>query len=431
MTLITTVNRSAIKVSQSDYDYNAHLKSLVTQLPLTSCEVCVIVPVRNEAENLATTLLALTNQVNLQGKPLAKNRYEIIVLANNCSDDSAEIARRFARTQPVIIHVVEMTLEGDRAYIGWVRKLLMDEAYRRLKSIGRSLGIIASTDGDTKVSPTWIAATIAEINSGVDGVGGRIITERQERLAWDKLTRLYYLRYVGYLNLTARLEVLLDSDPDECYPRHYQHFGASLAVTAQIYAKVGGLPPLHSSEDVALYEALKRVDARFHHSPRVKVTTSARMKGRATAGLSARLSQLKMMAQNRQPVLVESADLIKARFLLRRWLRYLWNEQQAGKTHPAKILAVAQKLDLTSELLEEIILRSPTFGLLVEQIGQYRQDNDTINRSWQKVTIQKAIADLRQMINAFERDRTTPESLDLSLNSLEQIEPILLFPQSL
>jgi hypothetical protein len=72
-----------------------------------------------------------------------------------------------------MLHVVELMLESDRAHIGWVRKILMDEAYRRLKSIGRNSGVIASTDGDTRVYPTWIAATLAEINSGVDAVGGR------------------------------------------------------------------------------------------------------------------------------------------------------------------------------------------------------------------------------------------------------------------
>lgn len=32
--------------------YGANLKSLVKQLPLLTCEVCVIVPVRDEAANL-------------------------------------------------------------------------------------------------------------------------------------------------------------------------------------------------------------------------------------------------------------------------------------------------------------------------------------------------------------------------------------------
>lgn len=431
MLQIASVNHSAVT---TPIKYGADLKPLVDRLPLISCEICIIVPVRDEAENIEATLLALTNQVDLNGQSLDKNRYEIIVLANNCADNSVQIARNFANNQPnLILHMVEMMIESDRANIGWVRKLLMDEAYRRLKAIGRNRGIIASTDGDTRVSSTWIAAILNEINGGVDAVGGRIVTERQDRLALDKSTRLYFLRYIGYEYLVAQLETSIDPDPFECFPRHHQHYGASLALTAQIYAKVGGLPPLHSSEDVALYEALKRVDARFCHSPQVKVTTSARAIGRAKAGLSDRLSQLKMMAQKNQPMLVESAQLVAARFYLRRELRYLWQKMPRNQQYLVKLTIVAQKLDIDRDLLEETILRSPTFGLVVEQIGYYQQDNDKLVHNWQKVAIQKAITDLRMLVNqAANTSHSTPKpQTDLSLNALEKIEPILLLPQSL
>jgi cellulose synthase/poly-beta-1,6-N-acetylglucosamine synthase-like glycosyltransferase len=162
MLQITVLNRPAVKIGR--INSNVCAQPLVAQLPLISCRVCVIVPVRNEAENMRATLLALTNQVDLTGKPLKKNCYEIIVLANNCTDDSAEIVRHFARTHPdLMLHLLEKTIPSDRAHVGWVRKLLMDEAYRRFQLIGRDSGIIASTDGDTRVASTWIAATIAEI----------------------------------------------------------------------------------------------------------------------------------------------------------------------------------------------------------------------------------------------------------------------------
>ena len=425
MLSITSVARSAVKVEK--IDYNSFSQPLVDRPPLKSCEVCVIIPVRNEAVALEATLLALTNQIDLTGKPLAKNRYEIIVLANNCSDNSAEIARRFARSQPVMLHVVEMEIESDRAYVGWVRKLLMDEAYRRFKSIGHN-GIIASTDGDTKVSDTWIAANLAEINNGADAVGGRIITSSRERNKLDKATRLYYLRHLRYGYLNSRLEACIDPYL-ESFCRHHHHYGASLAVTAQMYAKVGGLPPLRSSEDVALYEALKRVDARFRHSPQVRVVTSARSIGRAEAGLSARLSQLSIMAQNRESVLVEPAELIEMRFYMRRRLRYLWQNKQF-RNLINKLPTIARQLGINQNLLKETILRSPTYGLLLEQIGQYQQGNDRFDRSWQPVTIQKANADLQIVIDTLKSDRRS-KLADLNLNALKQIEPISLFPQAL
>ena len=421
MLSITSIERSAVKVKH--IDYRTFSQPLVDRLPLKNCEVCVIVPVRNEAIALKNTLLALTNQVDLTGRLLNKSRYEIIVLANNCTDNSAEISRRFARSRPnLMLHTVEMEIKGDRAHVGWVRKLLMDEAYRRFNLIGRN-GVIASTDGDTRVSDTWIAATLAEIERGADAVGGRIITDSRERSKLERATRLYYLRHLRYGYLSAQLESYIDPY-FESLPRHHHHYGASLAVTAQMYGKVGGLPPLRSSEDVALYEALKRVDARFRHSLQVKVVTSARSMGRAEAGLSARLSQLGVMAQNNESVLVEPAELIQTRYYLRRWLRYLW--QRSYNNFRDEFATIAQKLDLNRDLLEETVLRSPTYGLLLEKIKQYQQGNQRLDRVYPLVTIQKANADLEIAIDNI-RDRRSNTTLD----ALEQIEPISLFPQPL
>ncbi|WP_319419378.1 glycosyltransferase [Pleurocapsa sp. FMAR1] len=440
MLQIAAVNLLQPIAGQTDYD--ADLQPLISRSPLISCEVCVIVPVRDEADNIEATLLALTNQVDLTGKPLDKNRYEIIVLANNCTDNSAEVARRFARTYPsLILHIVEMTIESDRAHIGWVRKLLMDEAYRRLKSIERDFGVIASTDGDTRVSSTWIAATLAEIKAGADAVGGRIITNSRERSKLDKTTRLYFLRYLRYGYLTSQLEAFLDPYFDPL-PRHHHHYGASFAITARMYAKVGGLPPLPSSEDLALYNALMRVDACFRHSPTVRVVTSARDLGRAKAGLADRLSQLKTIGQQQQCLWVESALTTEARFRLRRQLRYLWHTTLTGKTSAVKMAIVAQKLGINKDLLTEIIWRSqamsiglsPSFGLVVEQIGQYQEQNaDLYSKYAQKVTIQQAIVDLQALINQTYIDRhhlRKQTNYYSSLNSLEQIEPISLLPQS-
>ena len=415
-----SVNRTALQSKQ--FDYAAYHKALVDRSPRSNCEVCVIVPVRDEAENLPATLLALSNQVELNGKPLDKDRYEIIVLANNCSDDSASIARRFAQTRSqMVIHVVEMNIEGDRAHIGWVRKLLMDEAYRRFKTIERNSGIIASTDGDTRVSSTWIAATLAEIDRGADAVGGRIVTCSKSRARLDRATKLYYLRYQRYGYLTSQLEAGLDPD-SESSPRHHHHYGASLAITAHMYAKVGGLPPLRFCEDVALYDALMRFDARFYHSPRVRVITSARVVGRAEAGLSDRLSQLNAMTQQQQSILVEPAALVVIRFYLRSWLRYIWQNRLRG--FPDELSLIAPKLDLTKELLQENILRSPTFGSLIDRIGRGLQNRDWLAGRWQKVTIQQAIVDMSTMIEK----NYYPQ---LSLDALEQIEPIPLLAQPL
>ncbi|NJL88277.1 MAG: hypothetical protein HC886_23690 [Leptolyngbyaceae cyanobacterium SM1_1_3] len=52
---------------------------MTTTLPLKTCRICVIVPVRNEAEHLPNTLGALAQQVDSQGRPLNPDSYEVLV----------------------------------------------------------------------------------------------------------------------------------------------------------------------------------------------------------------------------------------------------------------------------------------------------------------------------------------------------------------
>ena len=126
------------------------------------------------------------------------------------------------------------------------------------------------------------------------------------------------------------------------------------------------------------------------------------------------------MSQKQQSILVEPAELVAIRFYLRRGLRYLW---QNRITDFPQLPLLAQKLNLRTKVLQETIVRSPTFGSLVEQIGQM-QDREWLARKWQKATISRAIADLNTMVEK----NHYPQ---LSLDALEQIQPIPLLPQPL
>jgi hypothetical protein len=390
-------------------------KPLVLTSPLPQCEVCIIVPVRNEAENLEATLTALAYQTDLQGQPFNPKRYEIILLANNCCDDSAAIAQRFAEQHPALaLHVVEITLPRTQAYIGRVRKILMDEAYCRLTMLGRRHGVIASTDGDTQVAPTWIAANLYEIACGVDAVGGRILTEHAGRHALDPITRSYYLREVGYRYLVAELETYLDNDPYDPWPRHYQHFGASLAVTAQMYEQAGGLPPVRTPEDVAFYRALVRANVRFRHSPLVRVRTSARKIGRTNLGLANQLSEWAAMGSQNQPFLVESAAAIETRLRGRHGLRMLWWRFLNGYQPTFKdITPLANDLEVAAGWLMQELMLPHTFGLLIERIEQHQQAGDWIKR-WPLVDIKQAISDLRLRLDCLRREPSSREDLKTS-----------------
>ncbi|MGI8499761.1 MAG: glycosyltransferase [Hassallia sp.] len=379
--------------------------ALVEKTPLPQCEISVIVPARNEAETLSATLSALAHQVDLQGQRLDFRRYEIILLLNNCTDNSAAIARNFAQQHPdLVLHIVEKTLPASEAYIGRVRQILMDEAYRRLISIERKRGVIASTDGDSQVSQTWIAATLYEINCGADAVGGRIITLESDRATLDSYAKVCHLREVGYRYLIAELESYLDPDPYDSFPRHYQHYGASLAVTAQMYAIAGGLPAVRTPEDVAFYHALVRVNARFRHSPLVRVETSARQTGRTDIGLANQLNEWSQMGRQKQPFLVESAAAIETRYSARHQLRIIWFSVLNGKIPTNKQLApLADTLGVPAQWLVQELRQPYTFGLLFERVEQRSKEEGIWKQRWQKVEIQTAISDLRLRLESLRR----------------------------
>ena len=104
------------------------------------------------------------------------------MLANNCTDDSAEICRAFARQHPnLALQVAEVTLPTAQATVGHARRLLMEEPPRVGLPWAAGARVIASTDGDTRVAPDWLAATRAVVGDGADAVAGRILLDSDER----------------------------------------------------------------------------------------------------------------------------------------------------------------------------------------------------------------------------------------------------------
>ena len=300
---------------------------LVDRSPLETCAACIVVPARDESVRIEKCLSALVRQVDPDGRPIDPAKYEVIVLANNCHDETAARAREFGGRHPrLVLHVVEINFPPERSYVGCARKLLMDEACRRLFLLGRPDGIIISTDADSFVDPGWIAGIMREVDAGADAVGGRIVADRDERLLLHPSAELTYLRQVAYDFLIAELEDLIDPDPFDSFPRHFNHLGASLASTAGLYAQIGGLPDVLEDEDKALYQAILRSGARFRHSLDVRVTTSARLDGRVEHGFSAGLRHFGSLGQQSRPLLVESVSASEIRLRARRTLRELSRE---------------------------------------------------------------------------------------------------------
>jgi len=332
-----------------------------------------VIPVRNEEDLLPNALHALAEQQCADGSPFAHSAYEIVLLINNSVDRSAQVARHFARLYPSLrLHVVERDLRPGTAHIGYVRRLLMDEACRRARASHVSDALMLSTDADTQVAPNWIAANLAELCAGADVVGGRILINGDEiaTLSTAAGTRLKLDRL--YRRLVSWIESQLDPEMHDPWPRHPHHFGASLAIWPHVYERVGGVPPRRHLEDIAFYRALLRHDIRIKHSMKVRVMTSARLIGRARYGLSKTLSDWCESGPRGVNSLVESKAFLEFLFGTRRQLRSVWLEQKYDRhVAEAEIHSLAAAMDCSYSTLWNHIRNAASFGSLLEDIRFY------------------------------------------------------------
>ena len=334
--------------------------------PAQGLKAIVVLPARNEAAHLPASLAALAAQAGMDGSPLDRAGFEVILLANNCGDASAAIARRFAAAHRGLrLHVVETTLPPAQANIGYVRRLLMDEAATRLESIGCPEAAIVSTDADTRVAPDWLAANLRELAAGSDAVGGRILTDDSVRPSPAAL-RIRRIDAAHAL-LRSRLASLLDPRPFDPWPCHHQHFGASLAVTARAYRLAGGVPDVPYLEDDALVRALERVDLRVRRSPHARVTTSSRLDGRAAVGLSWQLRQWAHLTTNHHDPLVENPHRYAMALTVRALLRQLWQRHGAALA-PSLPAGIDARLNLCAGTIGRLARAAPAFGALWQEL---------------------------------------------------------------
>jgi glycosyltransferase involved in cell wall biosynthesis len=357
-------------------------------------QVSVIVPVRNEAAHLLKTLEALRNQLDEHGNPLSAGIYEVLLLANNCTDNSAQIAINYQQKFPAfLLQVKSIYLPPAKANIGTVRRMLMDEAFRRLTENGNPNGIIASTDGDTIVDSQWIGNIIKEIAKGNDAVGGRILTK-----ADNSRSRLYHLRDVMYRTLLAQAETILDPVINDPWPRHFQYFGASLAVTCKAYERAGRLPQVPYLEDKAFYNALIGIDAKVRKSNAVKVYTSTRMAGRVEVGFSEQLKKWNGLARKHAAQLVEPAEALLIKFKNRFALRKCRQIYLKTGRCPKEVISIARALSISAVWLKIQLENSRYFGCLWQQVEKKMVDGKW-NAIWKPVPITIAIAELRLFIS--------------------------------
>ena len=391
-------------------DSTLHLKSELCfpEFPNPFLRLSVIVPAKNEAQFITSTLHALRKQFDDFGNPVSHQLYEVLVLANNCSDETFEICKRYQQEFPGFnLYVQCLELNKDVAHIGTARRLLMDAAFSRLNQVAGKKGVIVSTDADSEVDGCWIHHILTEMDQGVDVVGGRIIPSDT-----PNLSKIHHLRDVTYRFLKTRMEAEIDPCVKNPWPRHFQCYGPSLAVTCDIYERAGRIPAIPFLEDEEFRKALKRVDAIMRNSPKVRVYTSSRLQGRVDFGFSVQLQQWENMSLKREEQIVESLETVMTKFSFKKELRQLWESAKADRQVIRDINLMAFKLHFDSDALLALINEHQYFESLWELMEQHLTENfpDLL----MLIPISEAIADFRNYFAA----QTTVDCEGTELNDI-------------
>lgn len=239
---------------------------------MTSPFRCAIaIPARDEAALLPRCLDALANQT------IGADHFVTVVLANNCNDDTANSARRFAQLPH--LHIEELRFGNGADHAGSARRAAMDIAATHAE-------VILTTDADCVPDPDWVEAMLAALAGDIDAVAGAVSGDWNElqhlpqdalaigKLEWD------------YLALLAKAEAMFDPQPHDPMPRHAQCCGANIGITKSMLAAVGGVPAIPTGEDRALMKAVRQIGGKVRHDPRPHVTASARTIGRASGGMA-------------------------------------------------------------------------------------------------------------------------------------------------
>lgn len=245
--------------------------------PSPALKVSVVVPARDEEELIGPCLRALAEQRNV-----SRDEYEVLLVLDHCTDATADRAREVSKTYPSLnLRLLDGPGEGS----GHARRVGMDAACARLIASRGPDGLIASTDADTVVAPDWLSAQLEAVSRGASAIGGRIELAPDDSLP-DSLFRWHTER-------GRRRHRRLLADPSVSgRTEHWQFSGASLSLTADVYTEIGGLEPLTALEDESLERTLRQNGVPIERLLSVRVTTSARLTGRAERGLSHDLSRV-------------------------------------------------------------------------------------------------------------------------------------------
>ena len=256
----------------------------VSHQPLDDLKIIVVIPIYNE-EDLTPTLESLfLNQVSYSFS------IEVIAIVNDSSLEKKEVKelnqktfiklKNFAKNnnneKAFLIPIYIDDLDPKHAGVGWARKLGMDLALERFKSI-KSNGIIVGLDADTVVASNYFL----EIDSFFQNNKIQAVSIHFEHpIKGNKYSGFHYHQIINY---ELHLRYYKNALSFVGVPYAFHTIGSAFALRASAYARQGGMNRRKAGEDFYFINKLIKGE-KFGEIINTYVKPSPRMSNRVPFG---------------------------------------------------------------------------------------------------------------------------------------------------
>jgi cellulose synthase/poly-beta-1,6-N-acetylglucosamine synthase-like glycosyltransferase len=210
-----------------NYSWRRIPESIFIKRNMSTNIITVIIPVRNERENI----LYILNDLEIQS--LEKELYEVIVVDDHSTDGTSELLLQHINSYNFSIQVHKLDLPND--FDGSFKKRAIAEAIKISKG-----NIILTTDGDCRVGPKWIESYYNVFSETKVVMVSGVVTFYNEGSWFEKLQTLEFASLIGAGGATIQLGY-----PSMCN-------GANLAYLKSAYEDVEGFQGVehfHSGDD--------------------------------------------------------------------------------------------------------------------------------------------------------------------------------------
>lgn len=219
--------------------------------------VGVVIPARNEEATVRRCIQSVLASCDAGAH--CREAW-IVIVADRCTDRTADIARESLRSRGEVLY-------ADAGSPGTARRLGVAAVMRHFSTRDPRRVWLANTDADTHVPADWISTHLEYADASATAVAG-IVQLDGVGLRADVLE-----------HYRATYELAADGT-------HTHVHGANFGVRADAYLDVGGWSDATVAEDHCLWARLLSRGWRLKSPAASVVTTSGRLRGRATGGFA-------------------------------------------------------------------------------------------------------------------------------------------------